>query len=161
MIEVAPGQQFESVGRFVAAGKNVARINRELHYLLSEYGEARVYWPPAHQWVMIQDFPLPRGWSPSKTDIVILIPDNYGNGAPLRDCFVDADLRFRHNGKWQKIGHYFDTPGGYTVDSEFRDIGWRYLCLHMQDWRPEYTFFSYLKVIRVYLSNPYHSWPGN
>jgi hypothetical protein len=160
-VDVSKGEQFSSVGRFVTAGRNIKRLNAELKLLVDRYGNNRVYWPRAQDWVMIHDFELPKGWKPEATDIVVLLPNNYGHGEPLRDCFVNPGLRFHHKGKWVEINHYFDKANGYSTDKRFSAKDWRYLCLHMQEWKPESWIQSYLDIITTYLSNPYHPWPGN
>ena len=142
-----------------AAREEQRRLNAELQLLMTMYGNDRVSWPRTQNWVMIRDFPLPAGWNFKTSDIVVILPDNYGFGEPLKHCFVDPALRFLHNGNWKKIDHYFDSERGYTPHPEFNAKGWRYLCLHMKTWTPDSWVQTYLDAITTFLSDPFAGWP--
>ncbi|HOF41466.1 MAG TPA: E2/UBC family protein [Candidatus Hydrogenedentes bacterium] len=157
--EVADGARCAAVGRFATAGRDIRRLNAELQLLMTMYGNDRVSWPRTQNWVMIRDFPLPAGWNFKTSDIVVILPDNYGFGEPLKHCFVDPALRFLHNGNWKKIDHYFDSERGYTPHPEFNAKGWRYLCLHMKTWTPDSWVQTYLDAITTFLSDPFAGWP--
>lgn len=160
-IKVDGGDQFASVARFRAAGRDVARINRELEGLMQYYGRDGVLWPESLSWVIILNFKMPARWSKPDTKLAVVIPDNYGYGAPLKDCFVDPALRYQHEGTWEKIDHYFDTTSGPTFHPGFQSKDWRYLCVHLEPWKPGHGFAAYLKAVFAFLSNPKHPWLGN
>ena len=162
-VAVRPGEQFNATPRFITAARNIPRINQELTFLVQSYGDNSVRWAANLEWVVLYGYKLPKGYNRSATDIAVMIPDNYGNGAPLRDCFVDPDLRYLLNGNWVEIGHYFDAPDAYAPPAykAWRDKNWSYLCLHMEEWKPQHTFFTYLSLVFTYLSNPFYAWEGN
>ncbi len=158
-VDIAEGEQFGAVGRFITAAREIRRLNAELQLLTKVYGDDRVSWPLNQDWVMIRDFPLPAGWNVKTTDIVVILPDNYGYGEPLKHCFVDPRLRYLHGGQWKKIDHYFDSEGGHTPNPEFNKNGWRYLCLHMTEWKKDSWIQNYLDAVTTYLSDPFAQWP--
>lgn len=158
-VALAEGERLGAVGRFVTAARDTGRLNAELKLLTKVYGDDRVSWPLNQDWVMIRDFPLPAGWNVKTTDIVVILPDNYGYGEPLKHCFVDPALRYRHNSKWEKIPHYFDSPDGHSPKREFNKQGWRYLCLHMMEWKKDSWIQNYLDAVTTYLSDPFAQWP--
>ena len=158
-VALAEGERLGAVGRFVTAARDTGRLNTELQLLTKVYGDDRVSWPLNQDWVMIRDFPLPAGWNVKTTDIVVILPDNYGYGEPLKHCFVDPRLRYLHGGQWKKIDHYFDSEGGHTPNPEFNKNGWRYLCLHMTEWKKDSWIQNYLDAVTTYLSDPFAKWP--
>jgi len=162
-VSVQPGDQFNATPRFITASRNVQRVNQELRFLIREYGDDNILWPPSLEWVLVRGYKLPKGYNFAITDMAIMIPDNYGNGAPLRDCFVDPNLRYSKKGEWVRIGHYFDAPDGHAPSSyqDWKKKNWSYLCLHMEEWKPQHTVFTYMNLAFTYLSNPFYPWKGN
>src|SRR5438552_2048072 len=110
--------------------KNTARITAELKLLCRLYGESSIYWAPDYSWIEIKRLPLPEGLSKPATNVLIVVPDRYGYGVPLRELYVDPDLRVLWNGAWREIPHYFDGGRQYAPNRDARDRNWRYLCLH-------------------------------
>ena len=162
-LNLTSGQQFLEVNRFRTAGRNTGRINDELRLLTAKYGDHQVYWPPNAEWIWIRDWILPAGWSSPTTDLIVFLPDTYGFGIPLRDCVVNAGLRFNVGGRWVVPEHYFDGENAYMPPS-LEGLGkkdWRYLCVHAESWDPHDSIFTYLETLQLFLSNPIYDWNEN
>jgi hypothetical protein len=88
-------------------------------------------------WVIVMDFPLPRGYSRTVSDLAIRLPDDYPN-VPPDGFFLDGGLELMGGG----IPHYFEAQGpfvmGWTVPPlpNRRDEKWAWACLHIRQWRP-------------------------
>jgi len=158
-VPLRPGQRFGAMERVVAGGRNVSRINGELKLLVAKYGQERVDWTPDQAWVLLHCFELPAGYNRTETNLLIAVPEQYGHGVPLRECYVDPSLRYSWDGKWVEIPHYFDAAGRFAPQSEARKQNWRYLCLHMVDWTSTSNFQTFLRAIYTFLSNPMYPWP--
>lgn len=89
--------------------------------------------------------------------MLIIIPESYGHGEPLKDSFVDPDLKIWHEGQWKDIPHYFPQMG--SLAQRFQEQygkNWRYMCLHQKQWNPKQdSILSYLNQVYTYLSNPF------
>lgn len=138
--------------------RNNARLNAELKVLAEAFGEEAVAWAPNYDWVRIEGVPLPANLSKPRTNLLIIIPENYGHGEPLKDAFVDPDLRISRNGEWMDIPHYFPDMMGPIARRFEKQYGknWRYLCLHQAAWDPQRdSLLGYVQQIYVYLSDPF------
>lgn len=138
--------------------RNVSRLNAELKVLIEVFGKEAVTWAFNYDWVRIDGVPLPPNLNKPRTNLLILIPENYGHGEPLKDVFVDPDLRIRRNGQWVEIPHYFPDMRGPMARKFERLYGrnWRYLCLHQARWDPQRdSLLGYVQQIYVYLSDPF------
>ncbi len=162
-IAPVPGQQFLQVNRFKTAGRSISRINDELRLLVAAYGNDRVHWTDELKWVRICEWPLPAGWNKAMTNVIVFYPDNYGYGAPLRDCVIDPGLRFLADGNWIEPDHYFGGKRAY-MPAELQSLtqkNWRYLCVHAEAWTPNDSIFTYLELLQVFLGNPTYDWNEN
>jgi hypothetical protein len=85
-----------------------------VHYSQSKRAS---YDDEAGRWVIIHDFPLPRGYNYSSTDVLILLPPNYPQTPP--DWFyVDYNLRLANG---QRPPHVFYNDTSYDPNrSMFR-----------------------------------------
>ncbi len=90
------------------------------------------------EWVIIHDFPLPRGYNYTTTDVLILLPRHYPQTPP--DWFyVDYNLRLANG---QRPPHVFYGDTSYDPNrGQFREAppalkGWTACCLHIHEWRP-------------------------
>lgn len=138
--------------------RNIARINAEIQVLRRTFGEEAVIWSPLYDWVCILGVPLPSNLNKPRTNLLIIIPENYGHGEPLKDAFVDPDLMIRRNGQWVPIPHYFPEAMGFIAKQFHKQYGknWRYLCLHQETWNPERdSLLGYVNQIYTYLSDPW------
>jgi hypothetical protein len=107
-----------------------------LHYSQSKRAS---YDDEAGGWVIIHDFPLPRGYNYASTDVLILLPPSYPQTPP--DWFyVDYNLRLANG---QRPPHIFYGDTSYDPNrSMFRQEpppalkGWTACCLHIHEWRP-------------------------
>ena len=78
------------------------------------------------RWVYIPEFDLPPGWDRKTTGLLIEIPSAYPNTSP-DGFFVDQRLRTKDE----------RTPAHYYEDSKYRKQGWAWVCLHIENWRPQ------------------------
>jgi len=162
-LDLTSGQQFLEVNRFRTAGRNIGRINEELRLLIAKYGDGQVHWWDTLEWILISNWLLPVGWSRATTNLVVFLPDNYGFGAPLRDCVIDPGLKFCEDGEWVEPPHYYGGEKKYMPESlkDLANRDWRYLCVHGESWKPQNSIFTYLESLQLYLSNPNYDWNGN
>ena len=135
--------------------RHIARITAEITKLREIFGEARVVWAPDYSWVQLLEVPLPPGLTLAASDMLLVIPDRYGYGMPLRELYVDPGLRVRREGKWVEIPHYFDRQDGYSPNRQMPSRNWRYLCLHNTQWKTTDSIFTFLQQVRLFLSAPF------
>lgn len=159
-VNLTSGQQFLEVNRFRTASRNIGRINEELRLLCAKYGDNRVFWTVTVEWVLLRSWQLPTGWNRPTTDLIVFLPDNYGFGAPLRDCVIDPDLKYYADGEWVEPPHYYGGEKKYMPESlkGLAHKDWRYLCVHAEAWEPRDSMFTYLELLQLYLSNPNYDW---
>lgn len=161
-LRVQPGDQFGTLDRVVAGGRDHHRINAELALLQrSNYGASGVDWTPDQQWVKLRAFVLPAGYNEPSTEMLIHVPESYGLGLPIRECYVNTGLRYHDRARrsWVKIPHYFDADDKHRPREATRQQGWGYFCLHCVAWGPRANFLTFLNAAFTVLSNPLHAWP--
>lgn len=141
------------------------RINAEIKLACAIYGERNVLWASDGSWIMIIKFPLPPNMNKDFTNIIVIIPENYGYGSPLRDCFIDPELRALNprTKQWEEIPHYYQKYPYTTIPisskEEFEKKGWRYLCIHEKNWHPKKSnIVTYLRSVEIFLSDPFKDW---
>jgi len=142
-----------------------ARLNAEIGLLKQHFGEDRVYWDSQGQWVMIKELPLPERLSQRASDVIVLIPENYGNGSPLRDAFIDPDIRAYNTKKkqYEEIPHYFSKYpyAKLTLGNkeEWQQKGWQYICLHQKNGSGNHiSIMNYLTDLYKFLAEPFRDW---
>ncbi|OPX19509.1 MAG: hypothetical protein BZ151_08870 [Desulfobacca sp. 4484_104] len=141
------------------------RLYEEIQVLEKKFGAQRVFWDEQGNWVMVRDLPLPPGLNKQSTNVIVIIPEHYGNGAPLRDAFIDPDLRVRapKTGKFVEIPHYFqefpyEQPPIETKE-DWACKKWRYICLHQPTDRwPQGSILNYLSNVYKFLAEPFRDW---
>jgi len=137
--------------------RNIKRLNAEIKALCLYYGEENVSWAPNYDWVRVTGFPLPSCINKERNNVLIIIPEGYGYGEPLKDLFVDPDLKIWRNGRLKEIPHYFPKMG--ELAQRFQEQygkNWRYMCLHQKGWDPKRdSILSYLNQVYTYLSDPF------
>jgi len=160
-LRVQPGDRFGTLDRVVAGGRDHHRINAELALLQHAFGAPAVEWTPDQQWVKLRAFALPADYSQPSTELLIHVPETYGLGVPIRECYVDTGLRYHDRTRrgWVKIPHYFDADDSYRPNGGTRQEGWGYFCLHCVEWGPRANFLTFLNSAFTVLSNPLHPWP--
>lgn len=145
--------------------KKVRRFKTDLKILCEEYGRERIFWPDDASWVMVAGFNLPQNFKQTQTNILILIPDNYGYGGCFEDNFIDPHLQLldKSGKKYRKLSsdiHGFrKCPYSRIPDrlkEELMKKDWLYLCVHDTD--PQSSLSNYLFKVNLYLSNPYKDW---
>ena len=144
---------------------DIHRMNAEIRMLQNHFGQDSLLWHPDYRWVMVKGFPLPEGLNRTATAIVVLIPEQYGYGAPLRDAFIDPKLTARNpeKGCYEKIPHYFKEYPYTRIElgskAEWTKKGWQYICIHKKKVAGNGSgILSYLKSVYIFLSNPFHDW---
>lgn len=162
-IRVQPGDRFGTMDRVVAGGRDHRRINAEIALLQRVYGAQSVEWTPDQQWVKLRSYALPAGYNQPATEMLIHVPETYGLGVPIRECYVDTGIRYydRPRRNWVKIPHYFDADDSYRPREGVKQQGWGYFCLHCVQWGPRANFLTFLNSAYTVLSNPLHAWPTN
>jgi hypothetical protein len=161
VVEVKDGDVYGTMTRVTAASRNIRRIETEIELLCKVFGEEAVTWSPDYSWVMVQGVKLPPKYNKRATNVLILIPENYGYGEPLQDLFVDPDLKIIVNGKPEDIPHYFPKRGSGLAKRFQKQYGknWRYLCLKQEQWDPKRDhLLGYLNQLYTFLSDPF-GWP--
>ena len=163
--QIQEGQQIGSVARFTAADHlkqiNVRRVNNELALLQQKFPGA-VNWSADLRFVVIEGFTLPQtckvfgnGQQAGFTNVMLVVPQNYGYGVPLKESYVNPGLRCSHNGEWVEPPHYFDEAKKFTRTEGAREKNWRYMCIEFTSWKPENSFFTYLDALFLFLSDPW------
>jgi len=151
--------------------RNIQRLNTEMSLLCMNYrhiGDESlvsqdyraawkhlVTWAKDYSWVEIKSVRLPRGLNMPFSDMLVMIPGQYGYGIPLKELYVDPDLRIWCGGEWVEIPHYFDGNKKYSPNEKVRESNWRYLCLHSTKWAPGDSICTFLKQVYTYLSDPF------
>jgi hypothetical protein len=135
------------------------RLSDEIHILMQRFGTDKVFWHSDGTWVMVHDFPMPRGVNQSTSHVIILIPENYGNGQPIRDAFVDPGLLVRNpkSGRMENIPHYFakypySIPLSLGDQEEWQRQKWQYICLHGG------LIMPYLDNLYSFMNEPFLDW---
>jgi hypothetical protein len=160
-LRVRAGDRFGTLDRVVAGGRDHRRINAELALLQRVYGADAVGWTPDQQWIKLRAYRLPTGYNQPSTEMLMHVPETYGLGVPIRECYVDTGLRYLDESRrrWIKIPHYFDADDSYRPRDGVKQEGWGYFCLHCVEWGPRANFLTFLNSAFTVLSNPLHPWP--
>jgi len=145
--------------------RDIKRLNEDLRLLCNKYGSDRVFWPRDGSWIMVKDFPLPSNFKQKTTNILILVPDNYGYGGCYRDIFISPDLELldKKGRSYRRFGSdihgYEEIPYSNLpkeLKTQIKNKKWYYLCLH--DKNPMSSIINYLFKVSLFLSNPYKDW---
>lgn len=114
--------------------ERLERIQEEAAHAAAHFSLNRaVRVDPEGRWVMIEQFPLPRGYNYEETSILILLPPDYP--LTVRDWFyLDPGIE-RLDGR--QLPHY-RTPD----EDELEAAGWKAGCLHIRSWRPAENFWE-------------------
>lgn len=108
---------------------------------------------------------MPNNFKQRRTNLLILVPVNYGYGGCYRDIFLNPDLELldkegKNYRKFDRDIHGFrQFPYSSMSDSmknTFMEKSWFYLCLH--DRNPKSSLLNYLYKVHLFLGNPYRDW---
>ncbi len=145
--------------------RDIRRLTIGIRFAEKKYGVDNIEWPKDFSWIYVAGFKLPENCQQEYTNILILVPENYGYGGCLRDIFVRRDLELldRDGRTYRKLDRdlhgYREFPYS-SMNAEqkriFKERSWAYLCLHDLD--PEGSLTSYLDKVKMYLENPYKDW---
>lgn len=104
------------------------RIQAEAALAAAEFSlNKKVHVDPNGEWVLIERFPLPKGYNYEHTSVLILLPPDYPTC--IRDWFYcDAGIR-RKNGA--NPAHILEPS-----DERMKRKGWMAGCLHIKSWKP-------------------------
>lgn len=145
--------------------RDLRRFKIDIKEVVEKYGNEKVFWPKDYSWIYIKEFKLPDNFKESYTDILILVPENYGYGGCFRDIFINPDLNLldRDGKTYRKLDkdiHGFrEFPYMNMSDKmkkKFLHRSWFYLCLHDLD--PKSSILNYLFKVKIFLENPYKDW---
>jgi len=142
--------------------RDYQRLTQEIRILERRFGRNKVFWDSLDRWVMVEDFPLPPGLNRRRTNVIVVIPENYGNGDFLRDLFVDPDLQAynRSTGRYECIPHYhvlypYEAKAlSLGLPEDWQKKGWQYLCLHLYGG----SLQTYLNTLYKFLNEPFRDW---
>jgi hypothetical protein len=138
--------------------RNISRVEMEIKIACATFGSDRVQWARDYSWIRILRWETPPTINRPRTNILVIVPENYGYGEPFKDCFVDEGLEVWEEGRrrWVRIPHYFPAPAGVN---EYYEEGWRYLCVHQMIWNPSRdNIITYLNQVYTFLSDPFRDW---
>ena len=146
---------------------DIRRMNAEIRMLQDQFGSDRVVWPRNYRWVLVKGFRLPPGLTKAATNVVVLIPDQYGNGAPLRDAFLDPELKAynRESRQFESMPHYFKQYPYAKLDLGSREEWarklWQYICIHKENGKATGAgILTYLDSVYTFLTDPFRDWTG-
>jgi len=144
---------------------DIRRMNAEIRMLQDRFGSERIVWPRDYRWVLVKGFRLPAGLSKEATNVVVLIPDQYGNGASLRDAFLDPDLKAynRETRQFESMPHYFKQYPYAKLDlgskEEWARKFWQYICIHKKNVEARGAgILTYLDSVYAFLTDPFKDW---
>ena len=138
--------------------RNIGRLNAEIKFLMAYYGQQQIWWPDNYSWIRIEKFKMPCNINSVSSEVLVIVPENYGYGEPYKDCFIKAGLRVWHPTQyhWVEIPHYFDKENAVN---KYYDKNWRYMCIHQDGWNPETdNIMTYLNQVYTFLCNPFRDW---
>lgn len=145
--------------------RDIRRLTIAIRFAEKKYGSHNLQWPQDYSWIYVAGLNLPDNCRQAQSDVLILVPENYGYGGCLRDVFIRPDLELldRDGGSYRKLDTdlhgYREFPYSSMNANQkkiFRERSWAYLCLHDLD--PEGSLTSYLDKVKMYLGNPYKDW---
>ena len=73
--------------------RNIGRINAEIKLLMAHYGQQQIRWAADYSWILNKEFKMPGNINYTTSDVLIIVPKNYGYGEPYKDCFIKTALR--------------------------------------------------------------------
>lgn len=138
--------------------RNIGRINAEIKLLMDNYEHQQIRWAADYSWIRIIKFKMPGNINFKTSEVLIIVPENYGYGEPFKDCFIKYGLRVWHPAQhqWVEIPHYFDKENGVN---KYYNKDWRYMCIHQEGWIPEKdNIIKYLNQVYTFLCNPFRDW---
>ena len=149
--------------------RDIRRLTIGIKFAEKKYGATNIEWAKDISWIRIHDFKLPENFRQKYTNMLILVPENYGYGGCLKDTFINADLELldrqgksytSFDSKVDPIFHGYREFPYSSMTSEQKNIfsgrNWFYLCLHDLD--ADGSLTSYLEKVQMYLGNPYKDW---
>lgn len=159
-IQLEPDERVISMTRAISGARDITLLNGEIAMAQKRFGPQRIRWGKNYLWVMIYEFPLPPGkYNQAHTNLLVLVPENYGYGQPYRDAFVSPGLKARHRGYDEDLPHYYDrypySRGDVQAQAdELVRKGWAYICLHQSCWKRGHDhLLSFLDQLYVFLDN--------
>lgn len=145
--------------------KDIGRFNNDIRMACGAFGDQHVFWPKDASYVKIDQFPLPGNFRYPRTNIIIIIPENYGYGGCFRDIFLDPDLELldKDGRSFRRLSgdiHGFRKYPYSSMSDGMKEIfvrrNWFYLCLHDKDSKS--CIVNYLYKVNLFLANPYKDW---
>lgn len=144
--------------------RDEARLRWELKDLEQEFGRDRVFWHRSYEWLCIKSWPLPRNLNRASTEIIVLLPPNYGHGDKIRDAFIDPEIRALNprTGRYEELPHYYKeypyAKLSFADKHAWREKGWQYICIHALCNGPRANIRNYLNHVYKFLAEPFRDW---
>lgn len=144
---------------------NKTRFVMDMQIAEEKYGKHNIKWAADYSWIRVDDFELPENFKQTHTNILILVPANYGYGGCYRDIFINNGLELlsKDGNFYEKLGthlHYYEKfPYPWMTEEkkkEIKDKQWGYLCLHDQN--PNSGLVNYLYKADLFLGNIHKEW---
>lgn len=145
--------------------KDIIRFNNDIRMVCGVFGQRNITWTKDASCIRIAQFPLPNNFRQRYTNLLVLVPENYGYGGCFRDIFLapDLDLLTRDRKNYRRLDtdiHGFRRYPYSAITDEIKEVfiknNWFYLCLHDKD--PKSSILNYLYKVNLFLSNPYKNW---
>lgn len=149
--------------------RDLRKLRQEIEILEQKYGQKNIGWHKDFEWIGIDGWRLPANINQRHTRIIVVLPQHYGNGAPIVDSFIQPNLMaLDRYGNYADIGHYFKTyrhnEAGLTFGNTgfWSQKGYWWLCLQDLPGDQRYTesIRQYLNHVFVFLSEPFRDWNG-
>lgn len=130
----------------MATNLNQSRVAFEVDLLSQAFGYHNVVCASAFQWIKLNRFDLPRDkFNFPYTNVLLILPHDYGYGTGLEELYFDSTLRFRNG---NQLPHYYQSNPynrkDYSLD------GWHYYCIH-PTWHSDDNILTFLNLIDISL----------
>lgn len=150
--------------------RDVMKIKKDINILIQRHGEKNVFWDREYKWIGMMNWGLPGKMNKKECRLVVLLPENYGNGAPVIDSFLEPGLEVYNPSVkifqgLDQSKHYFSeykhNPNDLTFGTakEWCANGWWWLCLQdRQHTASMSSVLNYLTHVYKFLNEPFKDW---
>ena len=129
----------------------VQAIKRDIIFAQELFSSQNVIWPRTLSWLRIKNYRLPPYYSEARTDLLVIMPPQYGIvNIPLQEFYMTRGLKIKTGKGWRNIPHYYS--GSYN---KFSKQGWAWYCIHPKSWEETDSILTFIKLIDMLLENPF------
>lgn len=126
-------------------------IKRDITFAQELFGKKNVFWPKNLSWLRIENYGLPRYYSKTHTDLLIVIPPRYGLvNIPLKEFYMTKGLKIKTRSGWKTIPHYHTKKYNKLCKQ-----GWAWFCIYSISWNQKDSILTFLKLIDLLMQNPF------